>query len=149
MVFPVCRTRQLTGTERGDQEAFFHVFLPVMRGQIKFFVDILFRLSLFKGDLSQVYRQISNSSNKTKAFLNLHSYLPAVFLFQVTLPKFPVISPSSFLSALPSFSIPEFPFCYSNSPSIICLSLDISCPCPFFSINCAQDVFNFGLLPNT
>ena len=43
-----------------------------------------------------------------------------------------LISPSSSLSALPSFTIPWLPFCYSNSSSIISSSHNVSCSCPFF-----------------
>ena len=57
-----------------------------------------------------------------------------------------LIFPSSSLSALLSFTILGLPFCYSNSPSIITSSHEVSCPCPLFSF--VKNVFNFNLLLN-
>ena len=56
------------------------------------------------------------------------------------------ISSSSYLSALPCFTMPGLPLCYSNSLSITCSLHDVSCLCPLFFI---VIVFNFGLLLNS
>ena len=87
---------------------------------------------------------------RTKAFHNfLHSFLSAACLFKVTPTKLP-ISSFHLILCLPClfFTIPWLPFYYSNYRSIICSSYDVSCPFPFFSFDCSQNVFNFGMFHN-
>ena len=80
---------------------------------------------------------------QTKASYNLiHSSLSAALLFEAIPAKILVCSFYLLLSALPSFTILELPFCSSNCPSIFCSVHDVSCQCPLFSFNFSQDVFN-------
>ena len=92
---------------------------------------------------SNTHRYFWHLVNNEKK-LNLHLYQLPVFS-RLLQRNYPTSSLHLVMSALPSFAIPGLPICYSNGLSIICYVHDVSCPCPCFSLNHAQNVFNFGL----
>ena len=94
-----------------------------------------------------IHRHDHNDHCRTKVF-SAHLYQLLIYPMLLKQASY-LISSSSSLTTLPCFTIAGLPFCFPNSPFIICSSHDVICPCPFFSFNYVQDVFNFILLPNS